>query len=91
MLEVSDADQILKYLEREDMTFKYCRLCDLICDEGHFLTKLHIKRREDLSLKETEDFNLSMLVFSSTPGEITTELLKEKEKALKRKVKRIKQ
>ena len=91
MLEVSDADQILKYLEREDMTFKYCRLCDLICDEGHFLTKPHIKRREDLSLKETEDLNLSMLVFSSTPGEITTELLKEKEKALKRKVKRIKQ
>ena len=55
MLEVSDADQILKYLEREDMTFKYCRLCDLICDESHFITKPHIKRREDLSLKETED------------------------------------
>ena len=32
-----------------------------------------------------------MLIFTSTPGDITPELQKEKEKALKRKVKRIKQ
>jgi hypothetical protein len=32
-----------------------------------------------------------MIVLNSTPGDITPELLKEKEKALKRKVKRIKQ
>lgn len=32
-----------------------------------------------------------MLVFHSVPGSIENELIKEKEKALKRKVKRIKQ
>jgi hypothetical protein len=31
-----------------------------------------------------------MIVFNSQPGDIKPELLKEKEKALKRKVKRIK-
>lgn len=37
-----------------------------------------------------EDLSFSLLVFSSQPGDISTELKKEKDKALKRKVKRIK-
>ena len=38
-----------------------------------------------------EDLSLSMLIFQSLPGDIEAELQKEKEKALKRKVKRTKQ
>jgi hypothetical protein len=36
MLEVQEAEQILKFLEKEELRFKYCRLCDLVCDEPHF-------------------------------------------------------
>jgi len=53
--------------------------------------KTHIKKRDEISLKEAEDLAFSMLVFTSQPGDISAELTKEKEKALKRKVKRIKQ
>lgn len=90
MLDIPEADSVLKFLEKEDLTFKYCRLCDVICEESHFSIKTHIKKRDEFSLKESEDFSLSMLVFASVPGEIEAELQKEKEKALKRKVKRIK-
>ena len=41
-------------------------------------------------MKEVEDISLSQLVFTCEPGDITEELNKEKEKALRRKVKRIK-
>ena len=41
-------------------------------------------------IKDFEDFQLSILVIHSAPGDIEKEMLKEKEKALKRKVKRIK-
>jgi hypothetical protein len=34
--------------------------------------------------------SFSILRFTSTPGDISKELIKEKEKALKRKVKRLK-
>jgi hypothetical protein len=78
-------------MESEEVSFKYCRLCDMICEESHFTLKSHIKRRDELSLKQFEDLSLSMLVFQSFPGDIEAELQKEKEKALKRKVKRIKQ
>ena len=37
-----------------------------------------------------EDLSLSIVVIQSVPGDIEKELVKEKEKALKRKVKRIK-
>lgn len=74
LLDIPEADQILKFLEREDLTFKYCRICEIICEENHFTTKPHIKRREEYSLKESEDLNLSMIVFTSLPGEITAEL-----------------
>ena len=58
--------------------------------EEHFLSKAHIKKRDELNIKEIEDFSLSMIHFHSMPGDIDNEILKEKEKALKRKVKRLK-
>lgn len=44
----------------------------------------------DLGIKELEDLSFSILRFQSNPGDISKELIKEKEKALKRKVKRLK-
>jgi len=44
----------------------------------------------ELDIKEGEDLQLSMLTLTSTPGGIENELKLEKEKALKRLVKRIK-
>lgn len=52
--------------------------------------KSHKKTREDLGIKENEDLQLSIISLQSQPGDIEKELLKEKEKALKRKVKRLK-
>lgn len=52
--------------------------------------KHHKKMREELGIKEIEDLCFSILYFGSTPGDISKELLKEKEKALRRKVKRLK-
>ncbi len=52
--------------------------------------KSHKKTRDELGIKEIEDLSFSILSFYSQPGDIEKELLKEKEKALKRKVKRIK-
>ena len=43
-----------------------------------------------MGIKEIEDLNFSILFFGSSPGDISQELLKEKEKALRRKVKRLK-
>ena len=82
----------MKYLEQNELSFKYCRVCEVIIpDESHFNNKTHIKKRDELGIKEIEDQPFSMLVFHSVPGGIENELIKEKEKALKRKVKRIKQ
>ena len=52
--------------------------------------KNHKKLRDDLGIKEIEDHCFSILNFNSVPGDISKELVKEKEKALKRKVKRLK-
>lgn len=52
---------------------------------------MHVRKRDSFSIKEVEDLAYSLLVFSSLPGEIESELRKENEKALKRKVKRLKQ
>jgi len=52
-------------------------------------SKHHKKQREDLGIKEIEDQCFSILSFYSSPGDISRELIKEKEKALKRKVKRL--
>ena len=90
LFDLQEAEKILRFLEKEEVNFKYCRLCDLVCEEIHFNLKPHLKRRDDLQIKESEDCSLSMIVFNSIPGDIKPELLKEKEKALKRKVKRIK-
>ena len=90
LFDLQEAEKILRFLEKEEVNFKYCRLCDLVCEESHFVLKSHLKRRDDLQIKESEDCSLSMIVFNSQPGDIKPELLKEKEKALKRKVKRIK-
>lgn len=43
-----------------------------------------------MNIKEAEDNDYGMLDFHSQPGDITQELKKEKEKALKRKVKKLK-
>lgn len=57
----------------------------------HFSSnKTHRKLRDDLGIKEIEDHCFSILSFYSAPGDISRELLKEKEKALKRKAKRLK-
>jgi hypothetical protein len=74
---------------------RYCRLCDLVIpdhstNEAHVQLKSHRKTREELGIKENEDYYYSIFVFSSSPGDIEKELIKEKEKALKRKVKRLK-
>ena len=47
-------------------------------------------KREKLNIKEAEDHVYAMLDFHCQPGDITVELKKEKEKALKRKVKKLK-
>ena len=53
-------------------------------------SKNHKKIRDELGIKEFEDQNYSVLYFGSIPGDISKELLKEKEKALRRKVKGLK-
>ena len=82
-------------MESHEFQLRYCRLCDLIIpdhcsNESHILVKSHKKIREELGIKENEDFQFSILTMQSIAGDIEKELLKEKEKALKRKVKRIK-
>ena len=42
-----------------------------------------------MQIKDFEDWQLSLLVIHSAPGDIEKELLKEKEKALKRKAQMI--
>jgi hypothetical protein len=54
------------------------------------MLKPHKRARDDLGIKESEDLQYSIFSFISSPGDIEKELLREKEKALKRKVKRIK-
>jgi len=56
----------------------------------HFQSKAHVRKRESYSIKESEDTTLSLLVFSSQPGEIEVELRIENEKALKRKTRKLK-
>ena len=55
------------------------------------MSKGHIRKRDGFNIKESEDYAYSLLVFTSQPGDIDVELRKENEKALKRKVKRLKQ
>jgi hypothetical protein len=74
---------------------RYCRMCELIIPdnqtiEGHLALKSHKKTREELWIKEWESLQYSIIVFHTVTGDIDKELHKEKEKALKRKVKRIK-
>ena len=52
--------------------------------------KHHKKVRDELGIKEVEDHCFSVLSFNSIPGDISKELLKEKEKALRRKSKKLK-
>lgn len=56
----------------------------------HFMSKAHTRKRDSLAIKESEDTAYSHLVFSSQPGDINVVLKKENDKALKRKVKRLK-
>ncbi len=51
LFETPDAEAVLRLIEKEEVTFKYCRLCELICEESHFQLKAHLKRRDELSLK----------------------------------------
>ena len=56
----------------------------------HFSSVAHTKKRDELGIKEIEDLCFSMIYFNSVPGDIDAMLQFEKEKALKRKVKRLK-
>ena len=94
-LEGDDANKLIDYLEQHEVALRYCRLCDLIIpehltNEAHVQSKSHKKTREELGIKESEDLELSVMSMVATPGDIEKELVREKEKALKRKVKRIK-
>ena len=95
-LEQEESNKLVDYLEQNELQVRYCRLCEVIIpepqsNETHIQSKAHKKVRDDLLIKEIEDYQLSILVIHSAPGDIEKELNKEKEKALKRKVKRIKQ
>jgi len=101
-----DSAKVLRFLETNELTFKYCRLCETVIHHAlaseadvepaqtaindHFQSKSHLRKRESLSIKEVEDHAFALLDFHSQPGDITSELKKEKEKALKRKVKKLK-
>lgn len=88
----AEATQLLDLLEQQELSFKYCRLCEEFVTEpdSHQVSKPHKQKREEHGIKMIEDLSFSLLVFSSQPGDISAELKREKEKALKRKVKRIK-
>lgn len=95
VLEGVEGDKIIDYLEGHEFSIRYCRLCDLVIpdhlnNEAHINLKSHKRTREDLGIKDTEDAQYAIFSLVSTPGEIEKELIREKEKALKRKVKRIK-
>jgi hypothetical protein len=59
-LEGAEADKLIDYLEANDLSLRYCRLCDLIIpdhctSENHIQIKSHKKTREELGIKEYED------------------------------------
>lgn len=95
VMESNEGDRLIDYLELNELNMRYCRLCDFIIPdhmmvEHHLAMKVHKKQRDELLIREIEDQIYSILLLHSTPGDIDKELIKEKEKALKRKVKRIK-
>lgn len=104
MLDFHESQRVVSFLEQQELTFYYCRLCEgLIYDtqgktnddvknsiEQHFSSKTHIKIREDNNIKEVEDLCFSMMMVQSVPGDIQEEVRKEKEKALKRSAARLK-
>jgi hypothetical protein len=92
---INEANRLIDFLEASELQIRYCRLCehiiaDNVTNEAHILSRSHKKIRDDLQIKDLEDLQLSIIVMHSVPGDIEKELVKEKEKALKRKVKRIK-
>lgn len=94
-MEGQETEKLIDYLEQHEVNIRYCRLCETLIPENinnetHLLIKSHKKTREDLGIKESEDQQFSIISILSQPSDIEKELLKEKEKALKRKVKRIK-
>jgi len=69
-LEGEEANKLIDYLEQNELSLRYCRLCDLILpdhsnNEAHFAMKSHKKTREDLGIKENEDLQLSMISLQS--------------------------
>ncbi len=74
---------MLKYLEVNELMFKYCRLCEVAiysqysatsdaenanassAINDHFVSKSHVRKRESLAIKESEDLAFSMLLFTS--------------------------
>eukprot|EP00349_Pseudokeronopsis_sp_Brazil_P012192 CAMPEP_0202979688 /NCGR_PEP_ID=MMETSP1396-20130829/85773_1 /ASSEMBLY_ACC=CAM_ASM_000872 /TAXON_ID= /ORGANISM="Pseudokeronopsis sp., Strain Brazil" /LENGTH=158 /DNA_ID=CAMNT_0049719233 /DNA_START=643 /DNA_END=1119 /DNA_ORIENTATION=- len=121
VIEGVEGDRIMDRLESQELSIRYCRLCELVipehltseahtnlklsirycrlCElvipehltsEAHTNLKAHKRVRDELGIKEAEDMAYSVLLLTSVPGDIEKELIKEKEKALKRKVKRIK-
>jgi len=95
VIEGVEGDRIMDRLESQELSIRYCRLCELVIpehltSEAHTNLKAHKRVRDELGIKEAEDMAYSVLLLTSVPGDIEKELIKEKEKALKRKVKRIK-
>jgi len=87
---------LIEYLETNEIKVRFCRICDLILpdhcnNEAHVIMKAHKKIREELQIKDHEDYSFSIISFHSLPSQIDRELLREKEKALKRNHKRLKQ
>jgi hypothetical protein len=75
VLEGSNSGRVIDYLEKQEVSFKYCRLCESLISEtltrpiehikqtvnDHFTSKVHLKKREELSIKEIEDLSNSMI------------------------------
>jgi hypothetical protein len=94
---------VINHLEQSDLCFFFCRLCECpvpdckqLIEEtskainDHFASKAHVKIRDENGIKEVEENSFAIMQVVSTPGEVTDEVRKEKEKALKRQSARLK-
>jgi HKD family nuclease len=72
--------KIISIIESEDIIFKYCRICGEFIDD---------KQHEHKRPEDKEEY--AVLYFESKPGDIAQDLYREKEKAIKRKFKTLKQ
>jgi hypothetical protein len=78
-LEGDESNKLVDHLEQNELSIRYCRLCEMIIPdsqttEAHFNIKSHKKTRDDLQIKDYEDFSFSLLTIQSAPGDIEKEL-----------------